>query len=301
MSPLEIGFNPNRKQKIENNGERFYNITPYNSIVTDILRFNSNQDTEKEPFNTSATSELNANTQFLRGRLLDFFSGKGCTVTNIQAFQDPEKLDETLDSIIDKNDDLVNTVTESEKIKLSQSTAYEKSIVNPNEVLFRLIENAVTPQGFDGMKTELYDLGSDQNIFDQLDQSAIDRFPLHVKALITGFTVDKETAGETMNVDLSRYKKEDCKCNFGFFYENFWNLMQIETLVGYETTPAGEIKIKSPVFEPVNDQNVSAQQTDSVAFCRMRRYTDVSANIPVIDSLSFPIYNESFFLTFRQG
>jgi len=300
LSPLQIGFNPNRKHEIENNGRKFYDTTPYNSIISDILRYNSNRDIDKEPFNTSPNSELSANTQFLRGRLLDFFAGKGCTVTNIQAFQDPESVDGTLDSIMDKNDDLVDTVTRSEKIQLSQNTAYEKSIVNPNEVLFRLIENAVTPQGFDGMQTDLYDLGSEHNIFDQLDQSIIDAFPLHVKALISGFTLTKEESDRIMNVDLNQYKEGDCKCNFGFLYENFLNIMQVETLVGYETTTDGQIQIKSPIFQLASENTLGSARPNELSFCRLKRYTNVTANVPVIDSLSFPVYNETFLISYDE-
>ena len=287
LSPLSVGFGGTETEELMQKDAQFYNIDKYNSIISQIIKFNLNKPLVGKESKTKSSVIEGANSygRTLRNNLVDIFSSLSCTVENISAFSmfDKSYRKEQLASVVDKDESSVMTAVDRKVLERQESPeTLDSSNVNPNNILNRLASTLTVAKIPSPKLFNVFDIRDDSFYFSD-SASNMDLLPNQLKALISMFS----------GVDLGIEKDKlagNHRDQFGFLYMNFMNIMKVEVLTGFT-----DGSLSKPSFNLLNSNNLKR----GLNLCRLIRYNSISNNLPDI-KIEYPVYYEYFILD-NQG
>lgn len=289
LSPLSVGLGGQEVEEFMQKDAQFYNIDKYNSIISELIRFNLNKPIagKDSKTQTGKNEKLSVYGQKLRSNLIDIFSSLHCTVESIPAFATPsskikasqEVCKTHTTSIVDKDTSSKMTAVDTNVIKRQESPeTLEDSKINPNNILNRLssalaVTKIPSPKFFNVFDTR------DNNFYLSNSPAAMDGLPNHIKAMIAMYS------GFPTEIDKGKLAGNH-RDQFGFLYMNFMNIMKVEVLAGFTGN-----NMTKPNFELINPNNLKR----GMNLCRLTRYNSVSDNVPSV-KFEYPVYYEYFIL-----
>jgi len=289
LTPLSVGLGGKEKYNFFNVDHEFYKIDKYNSILSEILKINRGMTILGDDHAYSSNHDFTKFGQKLRNNLVDLLAFQGCTIDNIPAFASKrigakcEVLPpESKVSTVDKGDaSRVDVVTPVVKNKTVSKRPYEDSETNPNNIFMRLASYDIF-YNHDNVKPQVYDAGS---LRFNLSSEDINTLPLSVKALYALYT---RGSGHSTNINLASLQGNH-RDHLGFLYFNFLNVMQVETLTGYE-----DGNLLKPQFAKLDLNLLNGR---GLMLCRLQRYTHGYKRVYNL-KIRYPIFHEYFILKY---
>jgi len=312
-------------------------LTFYNDIFTNLVRYHERLNMEKDPFTISHinTEEdlgyLSKKSQKFRNNLLDLFSSFGCLVEDMSSFVVPEAKEEKLKvpgevlDFVAQEGEVETLVSELELIAEQNSPAKDKTA--PQDMLFRLLREKMQSAGTNPNTYRLLnDSGQwrSQGAPFNISNSAFTFLPPQLKILMTYFTqlhLVKDKVGINGSVktnDISKIilPKPENEANivpnvnsYGGVYLNFLDMMEMQYLEGYkkseQKSPLEEERVfmKSPIFQKMHyfPFDKISQGPDAVPYNTVslcRLKRYVHEKFHKnVKIPDFPIYNEYFFIS----
>jgi hypothetical protein len=165
-----------------------------------------------------------------------------------------------------------------------------------NEIDEIIEEEFGTPTDINDSQGSDFNINSDSNIATDVEQNltneGLEQFllslPNQIRALfLYQHSFVKKLKGAPSG-DLIRNLKTQAVMNI-----NYFKLVKVEILDGYEVSESGEIMINHPKFRFLKKQDIDT--ITDIKFCRVKRFYDNNLMIKR-DILTFPIENQHFFI-----
>tara|TARA_R110002110_G_scaffold79776_6_gene208265 strand:+ start:13382 stop:17848 length:4467 start_codon:yes stop_codon:yes gene_type:complete len=303
-------------------------LTFYNDIFTNLVRYEQHLNMEKEPFTIGNfildeySGYPSKKAQKFRNNLLDLFSSFGCLVEDMSSFIVPESGQED-PPIPGQNPTFTakGKLTEPNVFELdvlSEQNSPSKDKTEPQDMLFKLLREKRQAAG---TVPETYRLLNDAGQWRSkgapvaIDVPDFIYLPPQFKILMAYFTqlyLAKDNVGiqgsvKTKDISKLILPKPENQANiipsvnsFGGVYLNFLDMMELQYLDGYETsTPKGleeeKVFMKSPIFRKMHNFPFQNTSQFAVSLCRIKRYTNENFHKNT-KMINFPVYNEYFFV-----
>ena len=276
----------------------------------------------------------------VRDNLLDVLAEKGCTImaaSQRNVRQQRERFSGNLrrlnipdtfgtNSQIDEQSRDVADLLDSRDSLIDSHTNRELDTHNPSMVYLKILSNLFLEADFGKVgqgrfanrkvySLQNFKLSSQSNPFlfrgslGVLAQQQGSRLPMQVKSLFLSSTrglssnINYNISFDTMERDLL----QDPIAAISFFI-NFFSLVSIEFLSGYDRTPGnaasglgGEALLNSPLWRSLDRAALDNLVQGQELVCRMRKYDNALFGVTSIPGLELPIFDRYFVIRNEQG